>query len=419
MHRTERAEKNISRQMAPGMSIEMERNSYLPVVKALNADQRVEWACASFPGHVAMSTSFGIHSACLLHLATQTVPDVPVVWIDTGYLPPETYRYAEELHERLDLNLFISTSAITPARMEATYGKLWEENDPESHRLYGLMRKNEPLKRSLKDLDVKCLIAGLRSGQSSHRAQLESLGVQYDVLKLLPILEWSKTEVEAYLDDHNLPRHPLQARGYVSVGDWHSSRPLQEDDESDRSTRFGGVSQECGLHTDGIASSTATTTTEETTLEPIKKSPSSPLGGTLLDAYNISGNEKHPTVLMVKKRMKDGNDCRRCVQIQELIEKDDFKKHIDDTIFAVEGEEGSDGLKLSRDFGMRTAPFFVVRMPGENKFTAVESYLKLKKMMRDYEAEQTSADGECTIDFTYDGVHYTEGDCAPRASSKS
>jgi len=408
-HRTERA--SMRTRMAPGMDLEKDMNSFAPTVQNMSASQRVHWAMQTFPGHIAMSTSFGIHSSCLLHLATQVCPDVPIIWIDTGYLPAETYRYAEELHDRLDLNLFVSTSAITPARMEATYGKLWEDKSEESHKLYGLMRKNEPLKRSLKDLAVKCLIVGLRSDQSKHRADLQPLGIQYDALKLLPILEWSKKEVENYMDDNNLPRHPLEAEGYVSVGDYHSSRPLTASDSSDRSTRFSGVSEECGLHTDDIKVAVSSP-------PPVLKSPTSDLGGKLLDAYNLSGSNSHPTIVMVKKRMKDGNDCRRCKQVQKLIERDNFN-HVDETVFAVEGEEKSVGVQLSKSFGMRTAPFFVVRMPGSDDFTAVESYLKLKKMVKDLDAveeKETETNDECAIDFTYEGVHYTEGDCKPKTT---
>merc|ERR1719498_2315546 len=73
-------------------------------------------------------------------------------------------------------------------------------------------------------------------------------------MKLLPLLQWSTQEIEAYIDDHNLPRHPLQKQGYVSVGDWHSSRPKSADDQDERAGRFHRVdSQECGLHTDGVS----------------------------------------------------------------------------------------------------------------------------------------------------------------------
>ena len=129
--------------MAPGMDLEHQLVTHLADVEKMSPKERLNWASKTHPGHIAMSTSFGIHSAVLLHMATQVDPDIPVVWIDTGYLMPDTYRYAETLQEELNLNLFVSTSAISPARMEATYGKLWEDESLESHQLYGLMRKSD------------------------------------------------------------------------------------------------------------------------------------------------------------------------------------------------------------------------------------------------------------------------------------
>ena len=75
-----------------------------------------------------LSTSFGVQSAVMLHLATRVKPDVKILWIDTGYLPPETYRFAAALTRRLGLNLTVEQSDITPARMEALHGKLWEQH---------------------------------------------------------------------------------------------------------------------------------------------------------------------------------------------------------------------------------------------------------------------------------------------------
>ena len=83
----------------------------------------IGWAAREFDNRVAMSTSFGIQAAVLLHMATKVLPNIPVVWVDTGYLPKETYTYAEELKQTLGLNLIVSSNnAWTPARMEAIYG---------------------------------------------------------------------------------------------------------------------------------------------------------------------------------------------------------------------------------------------------------------------------------------------------------
>ena len=93
------------------------------------ASSLVLWGHNTFGEGMVLSTSFGIQSAVMLHLVTQVVPKIPVVWVDTGYLPVETYRFAEDLTSRLDLNLKVYQSPLSPARMEALYGRLWEQDD--------------------------------------------------------------------------------------------------------------------------------------------------------------------------------------------------------------------------------------------------------------------------------------------------
>jgi len=208
----------------------------------------IEWACEQFGEGLAVSTSFGIHSAVLLHLVTAVRPDVKVIWVDTGYLPPETYRYSDELTERLRLDLHVAQSPISPARMEAMYGRLWERGEIASLDLYDRIRKVEPMKRALTDLGVRAWIAGLRAEQTEHRRSLPVLGTQWGRTKVLPILAWSSEQVHDYFRRNDLPAHPLFEQGYTTVGDWHSSRPANATDGHERETRFGGLKQECGLH---------------------------------------------------------------------------------------------------------------------------------------------------------------------------
>ncbi|MBF2097466.1 MAG: phosphoadenosine phosphosulfate reductase family protein, partial [Gloeomargaritaceae cyanobacterium C42_A2020_066] len=105
------------------------------------APQIVAWAASQFGPGLVLSTSFGIQAAVMLHLATQVVPDIPVIWVDTGYLPPETYRFAEELTQRLQLNLHVYQSPISPARMEALHGQMWLSNRIEDLNTYDQIRK--------------------------------------------------------------------------------------------------------------------------------------------------------------------------------------------------------------------------------------------------------------------------------------
>lgn len=213
-----------------------------------NAVEIVEWAANTFGDGLVMSSSFGIQAAVMLHLVTEVVPDIPVIWVDTGYLPAETYQFTEDLTQRLNLNLKVYQSPMTPARMEALYGKLWEKHDLESLNLYDQIRKVEPMQRALEELKATAWLAGLRSSQTEHRKNLDSVNYQSGIYKVLPILDWTSKDIYEYLTAHDLPYHPYFDLGYTSVGDWHSSRPLMAGDEDERDTRFHGVKQECGLH---------------------------------------------------------------------------------------------------------------------------------------------------------------------------
>ncbi|NET53010.1 MAG: phosphoadenosine phosphosulfate reductase [Merismopedia sp. SIO2A8] len=208
----------------------------------------VQWASSTFDDGLVMSTSFGIQSAVMLHLVTSIEPNIPVIWIDTGYLPPETYRFADELTRRLQLNLKVYQSSMSPARMEALFGRLWDRTEVESLNRYDQIRKVEPMQRAMEELKATAWLAGLRSSQTSHRQSLQPVGQQMGLYKILPILNWHSRDIYQYLQTHDLPYHPMFDQGYVTVGDWHSSRPLTASDDNERDTRFHGLKQECGLH---------------------------------------------------------------------------------------------------------------------------------------------------------------------------
>ncbi len=213
-----------------------------------NAFSLVQWSQETFGSGLVMSTSFGIQAAVMLHLVTQVIPNIPVIWVDTGYLPSETYKFAEELTTKLQLNLQIYQSSMSPARMEALYGKLWEQNDLESFNRYDSIRKVEPIQRALRELNATAWLAGLRGNQTQHRQTLKRIDRQGAIYKVHPILYWNSRDIYQYLTAHDLPYHPFFDLGYVTVGDWHSSRPLTADDANERDTRFNGLKQECGIH---------------------------------------------------------------------------------------------------------------------------------------------------------------------------
>lgn len=214
----------------------------------LDAVQLIQWAAGTFGDGLVMSTSFGIQSAVMLHLVTQVVPHIPIIWVDTGYLPVETYRFANELTIRLNLNLHVYQAPMSPARMEALYGRLWEMGTLDALDQYDQIRKVEPMNRALETLNATAWLAGLRRNQTNHRQTLRPIESQAGRYKIHPILNWHSRDTYQYLTAFDLPYHPLFDQGYTTVGDWHSSRPLTAADGDERDTRFHGLKQECGIH---------------------------------------------------------------------------------------------------------------------------------------------------------------------------
>ena len=213
-----------------------------------SAEERVEWALRALPGTHALSSSFGTQAAVSLHLAAQQRPDIPVIVIDTGYLFPETYRFIDELTERLKLNLKVYRPQIGVAWMEARMGRIWEEGVDGITR-YNRLRKVEPMQRALAELGVGTWIAGLRRSQSRTRANIDLLERKDGRWKLHPIADWTDRDVGQYLAHRDLPYHPLWEKGYVSIGDVHTTRPLSAGMDAE-DTRFFGLKRECGLHFD-------------------------------------------------------------------------------------------------------------------------------------------------------------------------
>ena len=215
----------------------------------LSSLEMLEWGLQKFENNLAFTTSFGIQSSVLLHLiqSSSLKNEVKIFWIDTGYLPKETYLYANTLINKLSLNITILQSEISPAHMEAIYGKLWESNRVEDINKYHQIRKVDPLDNALKKYSINCWGSGVRAQQTTNRGKMKFIELIRDTLSIRPLLGWSQKDIFYYMKEKNLPQHPLFMKGYSTVGDWHSSS-AESSNIKGRSTRFGGVKQECGLH---------------------------------------------------------------------------------------------------------------------------------------------------------------------------
>lgn len=210
------------------------------------AEERVAWTLERFPGGTVLTSSFGAQSAVLLHMVTRQQPDIPVILIDTGYLFPETYRFVDELTERLALQLHVYRPRLSAAWQEVRYGRLWQQGVDGIDR-YNRMNKVEPLQRALADLGARAWLSGIRRDQARTRASREFVESRNGRTRVHPILDWSDRDVHRYLKTFDLPYHPLWHEGYISIGDVHTTARLADGmDVAD--VRFFGLKRECGIH---------------------------------------------------------------------------------------------------------------------------------------------------------------------------
>jgi phosphoadenosine phosphosulfate reductase len=194
----------------------------------------------------AVTSSFQTECMVLVHLLIQQKPDIPVLFLDTGYHFAETYRYRDEMTQRYGLNLVNLLPKLTVPEQEAQFGIL---NQTEPSRCCG-MRKVEPLFAGLEPYDV--WFTALRREQSPTRANLKEvdefrLPSGKIVTKVSPLAAWTNRDVWAYLKEHEIPTLPLYDLGYTSIGcEPCTQKPA--DPDNPRSGRWGGHKLECGIH---------------------------------------------------------------------------------------------------------------------------------------------------------------------------
>lgn len=215
-------------------------------LKPLGAGERIAALWEFYGRELVASTSFGLQAAVMLHLIKNHAPEVPIVFVDTGYAFPETYQFAQKVIDDWGLDIRVYHPLMSAARQEALYGRQWEDGE-EGMKRYALMNKVEPMNRALVEMGARVWMSGLRRSQSGTRTERGFAEQQNATMKVYPILDWADAQVEAYLREHGLPRHPLEAQGYVTMGDWHSTRKPRVGEGAEE-TRFGGAKYECGLH---------------------------------------------------------------------------------------------------------------------------------------------------------------------------
>jgi len=154
----------------------------------LRAGERLRLLYEQLGDRLVASTSFGLQAAVMLRLIHEHAPKIPVVFIDTGFLFPETYQYAETLTSMFDLDLRTYHPTVSAARMQALWGNLWEDGKDGADR-YGLITKIEPMNRALRETGANVWLSGLRRSQSQTRVDRPFVEQQKKTVKAYPILD--------------------------------------------------------------------------------------------------------------------------------------------------------------------------------------------------------------------------------------
>ena len=207
--------------------------------------ERLSRALELFDRRILMTSSFGTGSAVLLHLWSLVAKEIPVVYIDTGFLFEETHVYRNELVRHLGLRLEVATPATSTADFLYEHGADVYARDPD---FCCARNRIDPLKPFLESADA--WVSGLRRDQGAGRKNVPILErTEGGVFKVHPIATMTRLDVDAYMKEHGLPEHPLKARRYLSVGCWPCTQPVS-DGASERDGRWPGLAKtECGLHT--------------------------------------------------------------------------------------------------------------------------------------------------------------------------
>jgi phosphoadenosine phosphosulfate reductase len=200
-------------------------------------------------GDLAVVSSFGAESAVLLHLIAGVEPSVPVLFLDTGKHFAETLAYRDLLVERLGLNLVVLTPDPDELAKRDETGLRWSY-DPDG---CCEIRKVRPLEKALAGFDAS--FTGRKAFQAKTRANLPRFEIDTSDaqgrLKINPLIDWSAEDIQTYFETHDLPRHPLIAQGYPSIGCSPCTSQVAEG-EDPRSGRWKGWDKtECGIHKPG------------------------------------------------------------------------------------------------------------------------------------------------------------------------
>lgn len=205
----------------------------------------LRWATERFGSKLTMATAFGAEGCCLIHMLAEIDPEVRIFNLDTGYQFPETLELRERIRERYGIDVELIRPELTVEEYEAEHGGPLYRIRPDQccHD-----RKMIPLRRAVEGYEA--WISAIRRDQTGDRGRAAVVGwdAKFNLVKVNPLLGWTKKEVWAFIVKHDVPYNVLHDRGYPSIGCWPCTSAVK-DGEDERAGRWAGsAKKECGLH---------------------------------------------------------------------------------------------------------------------------------------------------------------------------
>jgi phosphoadenosine phosphosulfate reductase len=209
-------------------------------------DQILRWAVARFAPRFTMATAFGPEGMAIIHMLAEIAPETPIFNLDSGYQFPETLELRERVRERYGIQVEFKRPALSVEAYEQLHGGPVYNRDPNR---CCADRKINQLREAARGMHAWA--SGIRRDQSPDRARAAIVGwdKKFEIVKVSPLANWTKSDVWKFILDHDVPYNPLHDQGYPSVGCWPCTRAVMFG-EDDRAGRWSGFAKtECGLHT--------------------------------------------------------------------------------------------------------------------------------------------------------------------------